>query len=68
MAVGNVVMFSPKILPNDLEHELVHVEQAMKAPLIHPFLYWLETARKGYRHNKYEEEAYDRAGNIYIEK
>lgn len=67
MAIGNVVLLGPNILQNDLEHELVHVEQAMREPLIHPILYWIETIRKGYRHNKYEEEAYSKANNFYKE-
>ncbi len=67
MAIGNVVLLG-NTLEKDLEHELIHVEQAMRTPLIHPILYWIEVLRRGYRHNKYEEEAYNRAGNLYIEK
>ncbi len=68
MAIGNVVLLGRNILDKDLEHELIHVEQVMRTPLIHPILYWIETLRKGYGHNKYEEEAYGKAGNLYIEK
>lgn len=68
MAIGQTVLLGPNILQNDLEHELIHVEQAIRVPLVHPVLYTIETMRKGYRQNKYEVEAYDRAGNIYIEK
>jgi len=68
MALGNVVLLGPNILSNDLEHELIHIEQAIKEPLIHPILYSLETFRKGYRNNKYEVEAYDKSSSVYIEK
>ncbi|MDB5266823.1 MAG: hypothetical protein JWN89_638 [Parcubacteria group bacterium] len=68
MTIGHVVLLSPNILEHDLEHELIHVEQAVRIPLIHPVLYAIESFRKGYRENKYEKEAYGRAGNIYIEK
>lgn len=37
-----------------------------RQPFIHPFLYLAESMRHGYRHNRYEEEAYRRAGNCYI--
>ena len=68
MAIGNAVLLGPNVLQNDLEHELIHVEQSMREPLIHPFLYWAETMRRGYRHNKYEEEAYSRSASVYIDK
>jgi ASC-1-like (ASCH) protein len=68
MAIGNIVLMGPKLLANDLEHELVHVAQSMREPLIHPFLYQIENARKGYRKNKYEMEAYTKAGNAYVHR
>ncbi len=67
MAIGHVVLLG-KVLENDLEHELVHVKQSIRTPLIHPFLYFLETMRKGYRNNKYEVEAYGSAKNLYVER
>ncbi len=67
-AMGNVILLSDKIENKDLEHELVHVEQYQREPLIHPILYWIETLKKGYRNNKYEVEAYDKAGNNYYGK
>ncbi len=67
MAIGHVVLLGPNVLEHDLEHELIHVEQAVRIPLIHPILYTIESFRKGYRENKYEKEAYGRAGNLYIE-
>jgi len=68
MAVGNVVLLGQNVLPNDLEHELIHVEQIEREPFIHPLLYSIESFKKGYRNNKYEVEAYDRAGNVYLER
>jgi hypothetical protein len=66
MALGNVVLLGPNLLEKDLEHELVHVEQAMKEPLIHPFLYQYQNLKYGYKNNKYEKEAYEKAGNTYV--
>lgn len=65
MAMGHVVLLGPNLDDKDLEHELVHVEQHQRMPLIQPILYYLELIRKGYRNNKYEDEAYRKAGNIY---
>lgn len=66
MALGHVVMLGPLEKEKDLEHELIHVEQWIREPFIHFFLYNIELMRHGYRNNKYEVEAYDRAGNIYL--
>lgn len=66
MANGHVVQLGPKALNTDLAHELVHVEQAIREPLIKPFLYEIETLKNGYRQNKYEREAYDRTGDTYV--
>ena len=66
MAIGNVVLLGSNALKGDLEHELVHVSQSQKEPLIHPFLYEYENIKHGYRNNKYEKEAYSKAANIYI--
>lgn len=68
MAMGNVVLLGPKELEGDLEHELVHVEQFQRAPLIHPFLNFIETVRHGYANNKYEKEAYEKSGSPYLGK
>jgi hypothetical protein len=67
MAIGHVVMLGPNFLDKDLEHELIHVEQYQRMPLVFPILYHIELIRKGYRNNKYEDEAYRRAGNVYKE-
>lgn len=63
--IGHVILLGSKVEDGDLEHELIHVAQYKKEPLIHPFLYFIEILRKGYRNNKYEVEAYNKAGNIY---
>lgn len=68
MAIGHVVLLGPSHEYRDLEHELIHVEQHQRMPLIQPILYCIELIRKGYRNNKYEDEAYRRAGNTYKEK
>ena len=68
MAIGNTVLLGPTIEDHDLEHELVHVTQYQRMPLIYPILYHVELFRKGYRNNKYEDEAYRIAGNVYKEK
>jgi len=68
MSVGSVVLLGGNLLENDLEHELVHIEQSFREPFIHPVLYLYQSLRYGYRKNKYEIEAYKRAGNKYIEQ
>ncbi len=60
---GHIVQLGPLENPKDLEHELVHVEQAIREPLIHPLLYTIENMRHGYTENKYEKEAYEKADN-----
>lgn len=67
-AIGHTVILNPREEPKDLAHELVHVEQLRRRPLIGPVLYALEQIRNGYRGNKYEREAYERAGNAYYGK
>lgn len=66
MVNGHVVLLTPHILENDLGHELIHVEQFIRRPFIHPFLYTYQTWKYGYRQNKYEVEAYDRSGSKYL--
>jgi hypothetical protein len=67
MAIGHVVMLGSAAQSGDLEHELVHVVQCERAPVIWPLLYFIELLRKGYADNKYEKEAYQKAGNLYNE-
>lgn len=63
--IGHVVILGPDAEKGDLEHELVHVAQHQRAPLLQPFLYYAELFKNGYRNNKYEIEAYKTAGNRY---
>jgi hypothetical protein len=39
-AIGHVVILGPNLEDKDLEHELIHVEQYERMPLIQPFLYY----------------------------
>lgn len=64
--LGNVVLLGPSMLTHDLEHEYIHVEQGMRRPFIHPILNGIENLCHGHKHNRYEREAYRRAGNRYI--
>ena len=68
MAIGHTVLLGPDVESRDLEHELIHVRQCERAPLIQPILYAVERRKMGYRNNKYEEEAYRIAGNKYYMK
>ena len=65
IANGHCVQIGPRADEADLPHELIHVEQAIREPFIHPILYMLETRKNGYRNNKYEVEAYSRSGSRY---
>lgn len=67
-ALGNVIVLGRKLLPNDLKHEYIHIEQHMREPLIHPILAFIETRKHGFRHSKYEDEAYMRAGSKFIKR
>jgi hypothetical protein len=66
MTLGSVILLGPKLLQNDLEHELVHIEQHEREPLIHPIMNGIETLRHGYRQNKYETGAYSTSDSIHI--
>lgn len=66
MTLGSVVLLGPALLDKDLEHELVHIKQHQREPLIHPILSQIETWRHGYRQNKYEDEAYATTNSTYI--
>ena len=68
MTIGNIILLTPKILDRDLEHELIHIEQYNRSPFVHPFLYWWELLKHGYRKNKYEQEAYEKSESVYIER
>ena len=65
MTIGHIILLGSSVEEHDLQHELIHVAQYARTPLIHPILYYIEFVRNGYKKNKYEEEAYRLAGNIY---
>lgn len=62
------MLLGSNLLANDLEHELVHVAQYQREPFVHAFLYVYASLRHRYRNNKYEIEAYKKAGNVYLGK
>jgi hypothetical protein len=63
--IGHVILLTDKTLKNDFEHEIIHIRQQEKYPLIFWFLYFWETLRKGYRQNRFEEEAYTKSKSYY---
>lgn len=65
MTIGYIVLLSPKELKNDLEHEIIHVQQYEKYPVIYPFLYLYELLKNGYRMNRFEDEAYTLSKSVY---
>lgn len=65
MTIGHIILMSPKELKNDFEHEIIHVKQAERYPVIYPFLYYYELLKKGYRKNKFEDEAYTLSDSFY---
>jgi hypothetical protein len=62
---GHVVLLGPNADTKDLHHEIIHIRQSNQWPLIYPVLYAIETLRRGYRHNKYEIEAYAESGSRF---
>lgn len=65
ITIGNIILLGSKLEKRDLEHELVHIEQFEREPLILPFLALIESIRYGNRYSKYENEAYTRARNVW---
>lgn len=66
MAFGHVVMLNPDADDKDLAHELIHVEQFTRFPIIQPLLNLWEMTRRGTgMDNKYEREAYERSGSRF---
>lgn len=65
MTIGHIILLSPKVLKNDLEHEIIHVRQAERYPVIYPFLYFYELVRRGPRKNRFEDEAYRLSNSVY---
>ena len=65
ITISHIIFLGPRLLKNDLEHELIHVKQFDKYPLIFPILYYYERFKNGYRQNKFEDEAYTLSNSIY---
>lgn len=68
MTIGHIILLSPKELKNDFEHEIIHVKQYESYPIIYPFLYLYELLTKGYRMNRFEDEAYTLSKSIHKSK
>ena len=58
--LGNTVLLSDITDGNIYSHEIIHVEQFTKIPLLFPLFYLVESMKNGYQANKYEKEAYQR--------
>lgn len=58
--IGHTVILGKHIKPTDLNHELLHVTQYGRLPVVFPFMYYIELFRKGYKGNRYEIEAYSK--------
>lgn len=58
--VGHTVILGKSVKPTDLNHELLHVTQYGRMPIVFPLMYYIELFRKGYKKNKYEIEAYSK--------
>lgn len=58
--LGNTVLLSDAADSNTYGHEVVHVEQFTKVPLLFPLFYLVESMKNGYQANKYEKEACQR--------
>lgn len=65
LTIGHIILMGPRLLRNDLEHEIIHVKQAEKYPFIFPFLYGYELLKNGSRMNRFEDEAYALSNSIY---
>lgn len=68
ITLGNIILTGSTLQRNDLEHELIHIEQHMREPFVHPFLAVIELLKNGAKESKYEREAYDKAGNKFVER
>ena len=65
ITLGNVVLLGRHLQKYDLEHELIHINQHMREPLIHPILALKELIKHGPENSTYEQEAYYKAGNKF---
>lgn len=65
ITLGNIILLGQHLHKHDLEHELVHTDQHMREPSIHPFLALKELVQHGSENSKYEQEAYRKASNKF---
>ena len=65
MTFGHVILMSPAVLKNDLEHEIIHVKQFDRYPFVFPLLYARELLKNGPRYNCFEDEAYKLSKSVY---
>lgn len=65
MTIGHIILMGPRELKNDVEHEIIHVKQCERYPVIFPLLYLYELLTKGVRQNRFEDEAYTLSKSIY---
>ncbi|MEK7138022.1 MAG: hypothetical protein AAB787_00795 [Patescibacteria group bacterium] len=56
LTLGNVIMLSNAAIDKTLNHEMTHIKQFQRFPLIFPLLYCLDFAKNGYQANKFEIE------------
>lgn len=64
LTLGNTMLLSKLSNNNTYNHEIVHLRQFMKMPLIFPLFYCIELVKNGYQGNKYEKEAYQAGGIV----
>ena len=57
LVLGNIIILSQYADEKTLIHEVKHVEQFRKMPLIFPVLYLYENYKSGYENNRFEIEA-----------
>lgn len=57
LVLGNIIILSQYADKKTLIHEIKHIEQFKKMPLIFPVLYLYESYKYGYANNKFEIEA-----------
>ena len=65
VAFAPTVLLGPLEVESDLQHELVHTEQFLRWSVVFPLINAYELLMHGYRNNRFEDEAYNRAGNEY---
>lgn len=65
MTIGHIILLGSKELKNDLAHEIIHVKQCERYPIIQPFWYLYELFKNGYRQNRFEDEAYTLSKSVY---